>query len=51
MTTTTIKIKDKRRRIYIPEDVWDAERLKVGDYVQLDVKRVDAHDRPEEGKR
>lgn len=46
MTKATIKIKDKRRRIYIPEEIWEAERLEVGDFVEVDMVRIDEHKRP-----
>lgn len=40
MAIATVKITDKNFRITIPEDVRAAEKIKVGDIIQIDVNRV-----------
>lgn len=41
MTKATVLLKDKHKRIYIPEAVWNSEGLQVGDYIEIDVIRVE----------
>ncbi len=40
MTKATILIKDKNFRIVIPEAVRIAEELKVGDIIEIDIRKI-----------
>jgi hypothetical protein len=41
MTKAIIQIKDDhQRRIVIPKEIWDLEKLQKDDYVELDIKKV-----------
>lgn len=41
MTSTyTTKITDKNHRISIDKHVWDFEDLKVGDYLEVTIKKI-----------
>jgi hypothetical protein len=42
MTRSTIKIpKDPKHKITIPEEIWDIEKLQYGDYIEIDVERLE----------
>ena len=42
MTTATIKFTDeKKRRIILPKEVVEVEGLKSGDYIEVDVKKLE----------
>lgn len=42
MTKTTIKYLDeKKRRIIIPKEVAEVEDLHAGDYIEIDVKKIE----------
>lgn len=42
MTKSTIKIpKDPKHKITIPEEIWDIEKLQYGDYIEIDVKKIE----------
>jgi bifunctional DNA-binding transcriptional regulator/antitoxin component of YhaV-PrlF toxin-antitoxin module len=41
MAKTTVIIKDKNFRIVIPEAVRIAEKLEVGDVIEIDVKKIE----------
>lgn len=41
MTTGIVRITDKNFRITIPEDIREVENLKQGDYIQIDVIKLD----------
>jgi hypothetical protein len=42
MTRSTIKIpKDPKHKITIPEEIWDIEKLQYGDYIEIDVGRLE----------
>ncbi len=42
MTKSTIKIpKDPKHKITIPEEIWDIEKLQFGDYIEIDVKKIE----------
>lgn len=42
MTKTTVKIpKDVKHRIVIPKDIWELENLEAGDFIEIDVKKIE----------
>ncbi len=42
MTKSTIKIpKDPKHKITIPEEIWDIEKLQYGDYIEIDIKKIE----------
>lgn len=42
MTRSTIKIpKDPKHKITIPEEIWDIEKLQYGDYIEIDIRKVE----------
>ncbi len=42
MTKSTIRIpKDPKHKITIPEEIWDIEGLQYGDYIEIDVKKIE----------
>ncbi len=41
MAKTTLVIKDKNFRIVIPEAIRMAEKLNVGDVIEIDIKKVE----------
>lgn len=40
MAIATVKITDRNFRITIPEDVREAEKIEVGDIIQIDVSKI-----------
>ncbi len=41
MTKTTVRIpKDIKHRIVIPNEIWEAENLKIGDLIEIDVNKI-----------
>lgn len=36
---------DKQRRIVIPQELWDLERLQKNDYIEINVKKVERIER------
>lgn len=45
MTKSTIKIpKDPKHKITIPEEIWNVERLQYGDYIEIDIKKIEPKD-------
>lgn len=42
MTEGIVQINDViQRRIVIPKDIWKAEGLTKGDYIKIDIKKID----------
>lgn len=41
MTKATIEIKDKNFRIVLPVGVRKAEKLNVGDFIEIDVRKIE----------
>jgi hypothetical protein len=42
MVKSTIRIpKDPKHKITIPEEIWDIEKLQYGDYIEIDVKKIE----------
>lgn len=42
MTKSTVKIpKDIKHRIVLPKEIWDVEALDYGDYIEIDVKKIE----------
>ncbi len=40
MTKSTIP-KDPKQKITIPQEIWDIEKLQYGDYIEIDVKKIE----------
>jgi bifunctional DNA-binding transcriptional regulator/antitoxin component of YhaV-PrlF toxin-antitoxin module len=40
MAKTTIVIKDKNFRIVIPEAIRAAEKLEIGDIIEIDIRKI-----------
>lgn len=46
MTTATIKYLDeKKRRIILPKEIVDVENLHAGDYIEIDVNKIEKKDK------
>ncbi len=42
MTKSTIKIpKDPKHKITIPQEIWELEKLQYGNYIELDIKKIE----------
>ncbi len=42
MAKSTIRIpKDPKHKITIPEEIWDIEKLQLGDYIEIDIKKIE----------
>ena len=42
MTKSTIRIpKDPKHKITIPEEIWNIENLQPGDYIEIDIKKIE----------
>ncbi len=47
MTRSTIRIpKDPKHKITIPEEIWDIENLQYGDYIEIDIKKIEKPKEP-----
>jgi bifunctional DNA-binding transcriptional regulator/antitoxin component of YhaV-PrlF toxin-antitoxin module len=42
MTKATVKIpKDVKHRIVLPKEIWELEGLEEGDFIEIDVKKLE----------
>lgn len=42
MTKSTIKVpKDPKHKITIPQEIWDIEKVQFGDYIEIDIRKID----------
>lgn len=48
MTKSTIKIpRDPKHKITIPEEIWNIEKLQFGDYIEIDIKKIEIEKKSE----
>ena len=42
MTKATVKIpKDIKHRIVLPKEIWELEKLDYGDFIEIDIKKIE----------
>lgn len=41
MAKATIQINDSKFRVVIPQDIRNLEHIEIGDYIEIDVKKIE----------
>lgn len=42
MSKATVKIpKDVKHRIVLPKEIWELEQLQDGDFIEIDIRKID----------
>ncbi len=41
MAKTTIQVNDPKFRIVVPQDIRTLENINIGDYIEIDIKKIE----------